>query len=93
MHGGQSVPFRHYETAPVELVRLPVGIAPSLGLSVLVTVALRHAASSTGHGISVAVASADGYALTIADGICLFAALVVALTCERLPKTATPTTV
>jgi hypothetical protein len=77
MHGGQSVPFRHYETAPVELVRLPVGIAPSLG----------------GHGISVAVASADGYALTIADGICLFAALVVALTCERLPKTATPTTV
>jgi len=33
----------------------------SLGLSVLVTLALRHAANRVGHGVSAAVATTDGY--------------------------------
>ena len=63
-------------------------VGSSLGLSVLVTLALRHASASVGHGTSAAVASTNGYALAmgIAAGICLFAALAVGLTFERLPK-------
>src|ERR1700757_633973 len=58
----------------------------SLGLSVLVTLALRHAASRVGHGVSAAVATTDGYrfSLRIAVGLGLLAALLVAVALERV---------
>jgi EmrB/QacA subfamily drug resistance transporter len=58
----------------------------SIGLSVLVTVALRHAASRTGQGISVAAATTNGYqlALWIAASLCVAGALLVALGLERV---------
>jgi EmrB/QacA subfamily drug resistance transporter len=58
----------------------------SLGLSVLVTLALRHATSRTGQGVPVAVATTDGYQLalwvTVALGVA--ASLLVAFGLERV---------
>jgi hypothetical protein len=67
-------------------------VGSSLGLSVLVTLALRHAATKASHGTPVHVAATDGYALAmgIAAGILLFAALAVAITFEHLPKQVAP---
>jgi hypothetical protein len=63
-----------------------IQLGGSLGLSVLVTRALRHAANRVGHGVSAAVAATDGYrfALRIAVGLRLLTALVVAVALERV---------
>ena len=58
----------------------------SLGLSVLVTLALRHATSRIGHGVSAAVATTEGYqlALRVAVGLGVAAALLIALALQRV---------
>jgi EmrB/QacA subfamily drug resistance transporter len=58
----------------------------SLGLSVLVTLALRHATSRIGHGVSAAVATTDGYqlALRVTVGLGIAAALLIALALQRV---------
>jgi MFS family permease len=58
----------------------------SLGLSVLVTLALRHATSRIGHGVSAAVATTEGYqlALRVAVGLGIAAALLIALALQRV---------
>jgi EmrB/QacA subfamily drug resistance transporter len=58
----------------------------SLGLAVVVTLALRQAASRAGHGVSAAVATTDGYqlALRVTVFLGLAAALLVAMAMERV---------
>lgn len=58
----------------------------SLGLSVLLTLALRHTASEAGHGVSAAIAATDGYqlALRVAVGLGILSALLVAAALERV---------
>jgi EmrB/QacA subfamily drug resistance transporter len=58
----------------------------SLGLAVVVTLALRHAASRVGHGVSAAVATTDGYqlALRVTVFLGLAAALLVAVAMQRV---------
>jgi hypothetical protein len=56
-----------------------VQIGGSLGLAVLVTLALRRAASSAASGASAAVAATNGYALAFRGAaFAMFAAAVVA---------------
>jgi EmrB/QacA subfamily drug resistance transporter len=58
----------------------------SLGLAVVVTLALRHAASRVGHGVSAAVATTEGYrlALRVTVFLGLAAALLVAVVMDRV---------
>jgi EmrB/QacA subfamily drug resistance transporter len=61
-------------------------IGGSLGLSVLVTLGLRHATSRIAEGASVIVGTTDGYALAlrIAAGVAVVAAVTVAIAFERV---------
>ncbi|HEY2651074.1 MAG TPA: MFS transporter [Solirubrobacteraceae bacterium] len=70
--------------AAVQNTSLQVG--GSLGLAVLVTVALRHTASSLAHGLTPLLASSDGYSLAIkiSAGIMLLGAIIVITTFERV---------
>jgi EmrB/QacA subfamily drug resistance transporter len=58
----------------------------SLGLAVLVTIALRHALSQAGHGTSQLTAAADGYALALRLGaaVMIAGAVLVAVTFEKV---------
>ena len=61
-------------------------IGGSLGLSVLVTAALRHAASRIAHGVNPVTATVDGYtlALYIAAAVLVAGALLVAVAFEKV---------
>jgi EmrB/QacA subfamily drug resistance transporter len=61
-------------------------IGGSLGLSVLVTIALRHTSTQLSHGISLTVAATDGYiwALRFAAGASIVGAVVVAVLLEHV---------
>jgi hypothetical protein len=70
--------------AAVQNTSLQVG--GSLGLAVLVTVALRHTASRLAHGLTPLLASSDGYSLAIkiSAAIMLLGAIIVITTFERV---------
>jgi predicted MFS family arabinose efflux permease len=61
-------------------------IGGSLGLAVLVTIALRHTASQLSHGIAPAVAATDGYvwALRLGAAVLVLGAIFVATLFERV---------
>jgi EmrB/QacA subfamily drug resistance transporter len=69
----------------VENTFLQVG--GGLGLSVIVTLAIRHSTSRVAQGASLIAANTSGYALAlrIASGLCLLAAITVAVIFERVP--------
>jgi len=58
----------------------------SLGLAVLVTIALRHATVQAGHGVVAAAAATDGYALALrlAAAVMVAGAILVAAAFEKV---------
>jgi MFS family permease len=62
----------------------------SLGLAILISIALNHSATKMAHGVAPAVASVDGYSLAIKLGaaVMVAGAVVVALAFEKVDFTA-----
>jgi hypothetical protein len=67
-------------------------IGAALGLSTLVTLALRYAGSRISHGVPAAVAQTDGYALAFRVGAALLAAAAVGVLVLLEHVTAKPRT-
>lgn len=62
----------------------------SLGLAILISIALNHTATQIAHGVAPSIASIDGYSLAIKLGaaVMVAGAAVVALAFEKVDFTA-----